>query len=152
MKIILSIIILILFLSGYSYSKDLTLTCKFISSTFFYGLKAKTITKNEMIKQGLPIKDEIYVINANTKKILRKSFDEFVPLSKSLDNFDIVWSRYDITWYYEILTDVFHKSNLNRSTGVLTHDSRYGEKSVLAEEGITRTSNTYKCEISEKLF
>ena len=70
------------------------------------------------------------------------------------ENFDIVWSDYNIVWTFEYSKDdTLNKSNLNRSSGELVEENFYGDKSLFKKEtGLHSQKAKYKCQLSEKLF
>ena len=155
-KLFLSILVICSLLSGNAYAKDVNLHCMHVTSYNFYDTKVVTITRDDIINSGIGSSiDRTFIINARTKKILRQKYDgEFVPINENQENFDIVWSDYNIVWTFEYSKDdTLHKRNLNRSSGELVEEVFFGDKSLFKKEtGLHSQKAKYKCQLSEKLF
>jgi hypothetical protein len=156
-KLFSTIVVLGLLLSGNAFAEDLNLTCKYITGQTHYENKIELTTRDEMLNSGLPVRiDQVFIINSKTKKILRQKYSgDFVPLSKSKDNFDIVWSNQNIIWSYQI--DVFegmlYKTILDRSSGILVDETFHEKKSNFRKQkGINYQKSESKCELTKKLF
>tara|TARA_R110000782_G_scaffold248728_1_gene335758 strand:+ start:26 stop:499 length:474 start_codon:yes stop_codon:yes gene_type:complete len=157
MKKLLGIIVLGLLLSGNAYAEDLNLTCNYITGQTHYETKIEINTRDEMLNSGLPVTiDKVFIINSKTKKILRQKYSgEFVPLSKSKDNFDIVWSNQNIIWSYQlsVFDGMFYKTILDRSSGILVDETFHGKKSNFKKQtGMNYQKSEFKCELTKKLF
>ena len=154
MKKLLGIVVLGLLLSGNAYAKDLNLTCDMISAHNHYGTKVTTLSKSELLSTGWPTFKISFIVNSKKKKILRQKLSgEFAPMGKNANNFDIVWSDYNIIWTWNVTKDEWRKHILNRSTGEYEEISFYGEKSMFRKQaGLTKQVNKFQCIVSEKLF
>lgn len=159
MKKLFFIFVVSLVWGGSVFANDIILNCKFINGAHFYenGTTAP-ISRSGMQSQALNI-DEKYLINVNSKKILKESAysKEFVPIDNNTDYFDIEWNDLNITWRlkynYPLMKGQMNRVSLDRSTGVMEQISSFEETSRLRiATKVTQMKSNYNCEIVKKKF